>query len=451
MKKKHSILYDSIVQEVNRLSDSPVAESFAESLEVAGADIDEFVTLTERLRGFGADLAGAKARREHFANWAELRLCLEDFSVKFSTFPNLDFDKRLLELMLVTKLAQIEPSIDMVDVDDEQFELRELATTLPIHLFVHENNKAFSESTVVLSVQDTAAFEQELAQANISPKLSFQLLAAIQARPHLSAKHHALIKRATPAISDAGVEAFCCLSLLSVGRPVHVPRTYELPPKVIDCDRLQAGVAYNQMNEIMYVLSEYNSQRQLLSKYLTLYHVVENFMYRMPIAKLEQAQGGAMFSIRDFQRLYKEVEEKELPAIRKFFAAVAKIEYEPGNTFRSRVVNNWTTACIGPAAVDTQIALGKFGVKKDGRARTAAEFLKDDLPANFAELVYGVRCAVVHNKETEFHLTYANLDAGVAHLIERFLIPTLEEICFHLVSGTNPVVWYTNGELKLFA
>ena len=353
--------------------------------------------------------------------------------------------------MLATKLAQIAPIVDMTDIDDEQFELRELSTTLPIHLFVHENAKTFSDSTVVISVRDIAAFEAELAQANISPELSFRLLAAIQAEAQLSIKHYALIKKSTPAISDAGVEAFCCLSLLSVGRPVHVPRIYDLPPRLIDCDRLQAGVAYNQMNEIMYVLSEYNSHKQLLSKYLTLYHVVENFMYRMPIAKLEQAQGGTMFSIRDFQRLYKEVEEKELPAIRKLFAAVAKIEYESGKTFRSRVVANWTTACIGPAAVDTQSALGKFGVKKDGRAMSSTEFPKDDLPANFAQLVYGVRCAIVHNKETEFHLTYANLDVGVAHLIEKFLIPTLEEVCFHLVSGTNPVVWYANSELKLFA
>lgn len=450
MKKKHAILYDSIVQEVNRLSDSQEAELFAELLEVAGADIDEFVVLTERLRGFGADLAGAKARREHFANWADLRSSLEDFFIKFSAFPNLNCEKRRLELILATKLAQIEPSIDMVDIDDDRFELRELSTTLPIHLFVHENNKDFSESVVVISIRDAAAFEQELAQANISPKLSFQLLAAIQAKLQLLPKQYALIKRSTPAISDAGVEAFCCLSLLSVGRPVHVPRTYELPPRLIDCDRLQAGVAYNQMNEIMYVLSEYNSHRQVLSKYLTLYHVVENFMYRMPIAKLEQAQGGAMFSIRDFQRLYKEVEEKEMPAIRKLFAEVAKLEYEPGKKFRARFISNWTAACSGLLPGDIQVALGKFGVKRDGRAMNITEFTAGDLPANFAQLVYGVRCAIVHNKETEFHLTYANLDDGVAALIEKFLIPTLEEVCFHLVSGTNSVIWYANRDLKLF-
>ena len=451
MKKKHSILYDSIVQEINRLSDSVIAEAFAEQLEASGAGIDEFVTVTERLRGFGADLVGAKARREHFAYWSDLRLCLEDFAVKFSAFPDLNFVKHRLELMIATKLAQIAPTIDMADIDDEQFELRELSTTLPIHLFVRENAKTFSDSTVVLSVRDIAAFEAELAQANISPELAFRLLAAIQAKAQVSIQHYALIKRSTPAISDAGVEAFCCLSLLSVGHPVHVPRTYELPPRLIDCDRLQAGIAYNQMNEIMYVLSEYNSHKQLLSKYLTLYHVVENFMYRMPIARLEQAHGGAMFSIRDFQRLYKEVEEKEQPAIRKLFAAVAQVEYEPGKLFRARVISNWTAACAGIAPGDVQVALGKFGLKQNGLAMSAPVFTTTDLPTNFAQLVYGVRCAIVHNKETEFHLTYANLDAGIAHLIEKFLIPTLEEVCFHLVSGTNSVVWYTNSELKLFA
>ena len=117
MKKKHSILYDSIVQQINRLSDSVIAEAFAEQLEASGAGIDEFVTVTERLRGFGADLVGAKARREHFAYWSDLRLCLEDFAVKFSAFPDLNFVKHRLELMIATKLAQIAPTIDMADID----------------------------------------------------------------------------------------------------------------------------------------------------------------------------------------------------------------------------------------------------------------------------------------------------------------------------------------------
>lgn len=451
MKTKHSVLYDSVIEEIKRISDSNVAEDFEALIDDSDPNSDDFVLITEKLRGLGADLVEARSQKEHFERWSEIFICMEEFATKFSSFPNLKFAKRTFELILLEKLAQIAPVLDSADIDDEQFELRELSKTLPIHLFVHQNNRTFSDSTVIFSLADTAAFKTALAQSNISSAIYFHLLAAVQTASDLNFKHYALIKKSVPAIGDAEVEAFCRLALLSTGHSVHVPHTYSFPPKLIDRDSLQAGIAYNQMNEIMYVLSEYNSHTQILSKYLTLYHVIENFMYRMPIAKLEQSQGGAMFSIRDFQRLYKEVEEKEMPAIRKLFAAIARCEYEPGKTFRNKFISNWNVfnSCHTPASMQNE--LGKFNLKKDGRAMSGSEFIAGDLPGNFAQLVYGARCAIVHNKETEFHLTYANLEPNTVLLMESFLIPTLEEICFHLVSKTNPIVWYTNSEIKLFA
>ena len=65
-------------------------------------------------------------------------------------------------------------------------------------------------------------------------------------------------------------------------------------------------------------------------------------------------------------------------------------------------------------------------------------------------MVYAIRNAIVHNKETEFHLTYATLDSTICALIESFVIPCLEEICFALVGSQNDYVWYLNKELKLY-
>jgi len=65
-------------------------------------------------------------------------------------------------------------------------------------------------------------------------------------------------------------------------------------------------------------------------------------------------------------------------------------------------------------------------------------------------LVYQVRCAIVHNKETEFHLTYASLDTTMKALIESFLIPSLEDICFSLIGCRNDKVWYSKQEIMLY-
>ena len=79
-----------------------------------------------------------------------------------------------------------------------------------------------------------------------------------------------------------------------------------------------------------------------------------------------------------------------------------------------------------------------------------ATFADQSVAGSFARLVYAVRNSIVHNKETEFHLTYASLDPTIIALIETFLIPSLEEICFSLIGIPNTHLWYQNRELLLY-
>ncbi len=79
-----------------------------------------------------------------------------------------------------------------------------------------------------------------------------------------------------------------------------------------------------------------------------------------------------------------------------------------------------------------------------------ADFIKGRASGYFAQLVYSIRNAVVHNKETEFHLTYASLDGTFATLIESFLMPSLEEICFAVVAKQNTELWYSQDKLFFY-
>jgi hypothetical protein len=42
------------------------------------------------------------------------------------------------------------------------------------------------------------------------------------------------------------------------------------------------------------------------------------------------------------------------------------------------------------------------------------------------------------------------MTAGLIAILEQFLLPSLEELCFTLISCKNNFVWYSNQELKLF-
>jgi hypothetical protein len=441
--KKYEILYDWPVAQVQRLADSNDAENYAVGL--GPAPLAAFTTLTEQIRGLGADLAAAKAARVHFTKWNQLRQCLEAFENQFGNFPGANLPKFRLFVLLADKLAQSAPPLDAADIDENAFEIRELPQPLPLCWFTRENAQSPQDSTAVFNCGDLAALEIEIAAANVSPAFAFQLLAALHALPALPAGHAVLVKRTAQPIEIAAIEAFVRLVVLINGKPVHATRRYANAPRVLDADAIRAGHVYQQWSEVLDVLSEYNSRDEVLLKYLTIYHVVENFMFKLPIVGLERQRNGKMFSIRDFQTLYDKTKMNEGDALKRLFAAVFPLQASAAATFQQHISTRWTALVPGVSQADIDIALSNLDLPF-----TFAGFQGQAAAGFFAKLVYAIRNAIVHNKETEFHLTYASLDPKMCALIESFLIPSLEEICFSLIGSPNTHLWYQNKQLQLY-
>jgi hypothetical protein len=261
---------------------------------------------------------------------------------------------------------------------------------------------------------------------------------------HLPQGHAILVKSTDPPIEIAAVDAFMRMVVLTTGKPVHLARQYQNTPSVLDLDNICVDNLYQQWVDVLNVLSEYNSREDVLSKYLTIYHVIENFMYKLPIVGLERQQSGRMFSIRDFRRLYKKVEIAESDALKQLFVTVFQMEALLNKTFEQHIAVRWSNllSCVTEEDIDKAL----FALDLTFKFNT----FQEKAAACFSKLVYAIRNAIVHNKETEFHLTYASLDPMVCSLIELFLIPSLEEICFALISTPNTQLWYQNKELRLY-
>ncbi len=75
---------------------------------------------------------------------------------------------------------------------------------------------------------------------------------------------------------------------------------------------------------------------------------------------------------------------------------------------------------------------------------------------NLAKIIYAFRNSIVHNRETEFHLTHLALNnhpgiGDTAQLIlEKFILPVIEEIVFKLIISENEIVWYESSKLQLW-
>lgn len=443
--RKNEVLFDWPIAEIIRLTDSEEAELFAETLD---ATLEaSFISLTEGLRGLGADLATAKACGAHFSDWPRLQQDINTFATQFPNFPNPAYRKFKAFIIMAGMLAATGAALDLENIDELQFEIRVLDTALPLHWFARENHTAYENSLAVICCNNFVAFGSELQAdaSQISPKIIFHVLATIGRAPELPSSHFALIKRTQPSISDETARAFVQLHIVAQGKEIHTPRLYSAPPQAGNLDDINPDLPYHQWSDVLEVLSEYNSRNEPLLKFLTIYHVVENFMFKRPIVDLERRQGGRMFSIRDFRRLYDEVDLREGQALTKLFTVAFQVAAS-GVTLEHRILVRWQALLTIATAVDIETALREMGIEK----RHSQFVAGNQAPSYFSDLVYKMRCAIVHNKETEFHLTYASLNVGFIALIESFLLPALEELCFVLIEKQNPHVWYSTRDMKLY-
>jgi hypothetical protein len=110
----------------------------------------------------------------------------------------------------------------------------------------------------------------------------------------------------------------------------------------------------------------------------------------------------------------------------------------------------WTAVVIGPSrSADMDALLKKLKVGKNKEEFLKSADFSKNTAQNFSSLVYSARNHIVHNQETEFHLTHTTLDVTSTLLLEDFLIPSLEEICFFLTIKPNSYVWYSHPAIKV--
>jgi len=208
---------------------------------------------------------------------------------------------------------------------------------------------------------------------------------------------------------------------------------------ILDCTK-----NFNQYQESAYILSEYNHTNDILLKYLLLYHIIENFMYRRPIAEMANTK----FTIRDFKRLYKSIDKDEIGTLLVFFKKISDEQLFVDITIESYV----------DSKLNDLRDLGLLDIK-DFVSVLAFDFsnLKYSAGNNnpdkdFRKFIYQIRNSIVHNKETEFHLTHNSFQEfpELKKLFESFLLPTLENIIYYLIFKNGSIVDYPKNHLLLY-
>jgi hypothetical protein len=237
------------------------------------------------------------------------------------------------------------------------------------------------------------------------------------------------------------------------GKSVHIeePSCFQIIPTGFE-DKILPLKKYSQFQENLIILSEFNHGRGVLSKFLGMYQIIESFMFKVPLVDLGVRNGGNLFSIRDFRSLYETTNGKELklienlfkdPLIGNFwFRGVNNQNFKDIVTFEVGDLTNKTGFNID----DCNTFLKKLNI--DGLLSVST---LNGLNAKlYSKLVYALRNAVVHNKETEFHLSHFNMNLSVATFIDFVIISPLAKLIFELLTDDSSPVWYHGPEIKLY-
>lgn len=459
---RKAIIYTRLIERLNHFtSNGSVAESYHDHL-TTDEQKNSFMVLMEQIEQSVSLLEEENTGDILPSDLPVLLSNVESLMTEFGDFPDARFHELLSIICITDKIKSEvagEENFDIAqDVNTDAFTLYELERPIYHKNFFYHDSGTLENSVFMISIQSIRDLKKFIIDKSIPVELLFQMLAKVGTDQVLDAsKEYLLIKSGLP---DKTMEACIRLHLVKAGHYFHFPQPYESALNIHADRKILPDRSYNQFLDTLLIISEYNYQRDILDKYLRLYHVIENFMFRLPLVKLERSNGGRPFSIRDFQRLYREVSTNELGALKKLVKKVFQENYNTTPTnFGDFVMEKWAALCPGIVSVADVNTLLKYLTVTNGSGDIVEHANINSievLTGAFAQMIYSYRNAIVHNKDTELHLSHETLLShavmrDTAHkVMEEFLIPCMEEITFYLVIEDNNIVRFEHSTLKLW-
>lgn len=243
-------------------------------------------------------------------------------------------------------------------------------------------------------------------------------------------------------VDEKNLESFVQFILLINGKtfhnPIEVTENQFLEDDIkntLECNLK----SFNQYQDSAYILSEYNHTKDILLKYLLLYHIIENFMYRRPIAEMANTK----LTIRDFKSLYKKVNETEEQTLKALLKKIKDDNIITTSTLEAYFNNKLTSY---KDSLATESGINQIFTNMTLQNITSLNY------SNASKLIYYFRNSIIHNKETEFHITHTTLNSSsdLVNFFESFLLPIIEDIIYFLIFKENSIIDYPKNHILLY-
>lgn len=200
-----------------------------------------------------------------------------------------------------------------------------------------------------------------------------------------------------------------------------------------------ANAKYDQFFDAYNVLNEVKHAGDKLTRYLKTYHIVEQFAYRAKFIKLVNAR-----------------QEQDCSLVRRLEALTDTFKRTETETIVQSIQSLFPNVM--------QDLNSQIGLPGDVLTVDCRKFLKDKYQVEAEEgaltysaksvglIIYNLRNSIVHNKETEFHLTYNNVSEYecIIDLIEFLYNSLIDGIIILFEKTRKNKVTYRRKTLKLY-
>lgn len=205
--------------------------------------------------------------------------------------------------------------------------------------------------------------------------------------------------------------------------------------------------AYNQIENLFDVLSDYHACKGILDKFLKLYHVYEELTIRMTLVKYSKQTGLTARDLADFHNPKPNELKNLVELIKAMLMDSGNIKNcDSGllNELKSiwnqmhqetrDYLDNWYNS----AFPDNNRYFSQFRVKD---LQQMSEYI--------GYIVYQTRCRIVHNKATEFHLSYQKLDVTNLDALENYMLPMMELLCAKTLAEIPDFIRYDTNKIEI--
>jgi len=409
------------------------------------------------------NIAGSKEAGDLHTDFGSL---IDAINLIAASFPQYTFsgerDIRLL-LNVVERLSNAlegeDPSLE-TEFDESEFNLKKLVNGIKEDHFIEIGVDDVSDTLILVNTNHIESFGELLGASSLHSDMYFHLLSNVGNQNTLLKSSQYVLVSKKIGNSSKKIRATIVLAVVKSGKIAHRRVKHNAPISIPALARIVVGSDYQQFEDTLVILSEYNDESELLGKYLRLYQVFENFMYKFPLVGMERRHGGTVFSIRDFQRMYKNLPDNENDGLKALFTELCSILRDSGPppiTYTQHIRTSFANLQNNQFNGSTDNLDKFFRILNLNKGNmTCATFANADIVQNFSKLVYSVRNSIVHNRETEFHLSHETLSNHVdigdtaKVVISGYLLPILEEIAYSVITRQNDKIWFQRDKLTLW-